>query len=307
MVATAASMLRRREAPRESAAAPARSRAALALLALEGLAFGAVTGLLGAGGGFLVVPALALLAGMGMRQAVGTSLLVITLNSLAGLAGHLSHASIDFRLAGLVTALAAVGALGGSALSAKLSPARLRRMFAWFVLAMAAFIAWRELPATALDAIFASRWPFWVGGLAIGAFVIAFLLGANKLLGVSTGFEDACAALTDRAARRSWRLPFLGGIAIGGLAATLLAGGGPPSWAMGRFDTALTSWLPLKLAIFALGGVLIGYGTRMAGGCTSGHGIVGLSQMARSSWLATLTFMGSGFVVANLLLRVIGG
>jgi uncharacterized membrane protein YedE/YeeE len=285
----------------------AASRGALALLALEGLGVGAVTGLLGAGGGFLVVPALALLAGMGMRPAVGTSLLVITLNSLAGLAGQLSHAAIDLRLAAIVSAFAAIGVLAGSALSAKLSPERLRRMFAWFVLAMAAFIAWRELPGAALAAIFVARWPFWVGGLAIGAFVIAFLLGANKLLGVSTGFEDACAALSDPAARRSWRLPFLGGIALGGLVATLLAGGRPLSWAMGRFDTALTSALPLKLSIFVLGGVLIGYGTRMAGGCTSGHGIVGLSQMARSSWLASMTFMVSGFVVANLLLRVFGG
>jgi uncharacterized membrane protein YfcA len=67
--------------------------------ALDGVVVGGVTGLVGAGGGFLIVPALVLLGGLAMREAVGTSLLVIALNSLAGFAGYLSHAEIDFRLA----------------------------------------------------------------------------------------------------------------------------------------------------------------------------------------------------------------
>jgi hypothetical protein len=307
MVATAASMLRRGAAPEREA--PASGGRAIAVLALEGLVVGAVTGLVGAGGGFLVVPALVLVSGLGMRAAVGTSLLVITMKSLAGLAGHLSHVSIDVKLAVLVSAFAAIGALTGAALSSKVAPERLRRLFAVFVVVMAAFVAWHQLPAAAIEAVFVERWPFWVGGLAIGGFVIAFLLGANKMLGVSAGFDDACAALVEPAARRSWRLPFLGGIVLGGAVATLLAGRGSAavSWAMGRFDTLLTASLAVKVAVFLFGGVLIGFGTRMAGGCTSGHGIVGTAQLARSSWIATATFMATGFVVANLLLRVLGG
>jgi uncharacterized protein len=306
MVVTAIAMLRKGEGLEEERPRDRSVRATL-LLAIEGLAVGAVTGLVGAGGGFLIVPALAVLGGLGLRAAMGTSLLVIAMNSFAGLLGQLSHVSIDLRLAALVCGFSVAGVLAGGVLSRRVEPRRLRRAFAWFVLAMAAFVLSRQISREAAHAIFVERWPFWVGGLAIGGFVVTFLVVANRMLGVSTGFEDAGAALVDPKARRSWRLPFVGGIALGGLLSALLSGGGHATFAMGRFDTALTASLPAKAALFLLGGVLIGYGTRMAGGCTSGHGIVGTAQMARSSWLATATFMLTGFIVANVLLRVIGG
>jgi hypothetical protein len=69
---------------------------------------------------------------------------------------------------------------------------------------------------------------------------------------------------------------------------------------MGSFDT-LTASLPLKVAVFGGGGVLLGLGARLAGGCTSGHGIVGMSLMARSSLIATATFMATGVIVTHLL------
>lgn len=83
-------------------------------IVLEGLVVGLVTGLVGAGGGFLVVPALALLGGLPMPIAVGTSLVVIAMKSFAGLAGYLSSVQIDWALAGAVTAAALVGALVGA-------------------------------------------------------------------------------------------------------------------------------------------------------------------------------------------------
>lgn len=117
----------------------------------QGVAVGMLTGLLGAGGGFLVVPALALLGGLTMPVAVGTSLVVIAMNCVAGLAGHLSGASLDWRLAAAVTAAAVGGALVGSRLASRVDPDSLRAGFGWFVLLMASVILAEELhPAVGL-------------------------------------------------------------------------------------------------------------------------------------------------------------
>lgn len=117
----------------------------------QGAAVGILTGLLGAGGGFLVVPALALLGGLAMPAAVGTSLVVIAMNCVAGLAGHLSGAALDWRLAGMVTAAAVAGALLGSRLAARIDPDGLRAGFGWFVLLMASLVLAEEVhPALGL-------------------------------------------------------------------------------------------------------------------------------------------------------------
>ncbi|MBN3509255.1 sulfite exporter TauE/SafE family protein [Mycolicibacterium nivoides] len=120
---------------------------------LMGLGVGVVTGAVGAGGGFLVVPALALLGGLPMPVAVGTSLLVITMNSAAGLAGHLSTVPIDWTIAGAVTAAAVLGSLLGTRLTARVDPDAVRRAFGWFVLLMASLILGQEVhPAIGLTA-----------------------------------------------------------------------------------------------------------------------------------------------------------
>ncbi len=111
----------------------------------EGLVVGLVTGLVGAGGGFLVVPALALLGGLPMPIAVGTSLVVIAMKSFAGLAGYLSSVQIDWGLALAVTAAAVVGALIGARLTAMIDPDALRKAFGWFVLAMSSVILAQEI------------------------------------------------------------------------------------------------------------------------------------------------------------------
>jgi uncharacterized membrane protein YfcA len=116
-----------------------------AILLLLGFGVGGVAGLVGAGGGFLVVPALAMLGGLPMGAAVGTSLLAIALNSLAGFAGYASHVTIDLHLALALSAVAALGSLAGARTSAFVRPERLRRGFAVFVLALAAWMAWRQL------------------------------------------------------------------------------------------------------------------------------------------------------------------
>ncbi|MCK6522179.1 sulfite exporter TauE/SafE family protein [Myxococcota bacterium] len=111
----------------------------------DGLVVGVVTGLVGAGGGFLVVPALNLLGGLPMRKAVGTSLLVIALKGFAGYAGHSAHIDIDLGLAALVSGSAVVGSVLGGRLTSLLAPTTLRRGFAVFVLVMAVFVLGKEL------------------------------------------------------------------------------------------------------------------------------------------------------------------
>ncbi len=112
---------------------------------IDGVVVGFVTGIVGAGGGFLVVPALALLGGLPMPIAVGTSLLVIGMKSFAGFAGYASSVSIDWQVTLLVTAGAIVGAFVGSAIAGRIHPDHLRKGFGWFVLAMAAIILAQEL------------------------------------------------------------------------------------------------------------------------------------------------------------------
>jgi uncharacterized membrane protein YfcA len=142
MIATAVAMLRGRKTVNGgevSASLP------MFKIVLEGLVVGLVTGLVGAGGGFLVVPALALLGGLPMPIAVGTSLVVIAMKSFAGFAGYLSSVHIDWRLAGAVTAAALVGGLIGARLTAVVNPDSLRKAFGWFVLAMSSVILAQEV------------------------------------------------------------------------------------------------------------------------------------------------------------------
>lgn len=113
-------------------------------LLLQGLVVGSFTGLVGAGGGFLIVPALALWAGVPMRAAIGTSLFIIVLNTFAGFLGYVSHVDIDYALVGAVTLMAIVGSFMGSHLANRVDPASLRRAFAVFVATMAVFILVRE-------------------------------------------------------------------------------------------------------------------------------------------------------------------
>jgi uncharacterized membrane protein YfcA len=113
----------------------------------EGIIVGVVTGLVGAGGGFLVVPALALLGGLPMPKAVGSSLVVIALKSFAGFAGYASHVTVDFKLVGLVTGAAIAGSFVGAALAKRVAPESLRKGFAIFVLVMAIFLLFKQAQA----------------------------------------------------------------------------------------------------------------------------------------------------------------
>nr|WP_084959936.1 sulfite exporter TauE/SafE family protein [Thermoactinospora rubra] len=153
MVATAVAMIRGRRTVK-----PGTQARDLPILHLidEGAGVGLVTGLVGAGGGFLVVPALVLLGGLPMSAAVGPSLVVIAMKSAAGLAGYLQGVSIDWPLAVLVTVAATAGGVLGGGLAGRIDAERLRKAFGWFVLAMGAFVLAQQAPPHLLPA------PVWI-------------------------------------------------------------------------------------------------------------------------------------------------
>ncbi|GAB2928077.1 sulfite exporter TauE/SafE family protein [Micromonospora polyrhachis] len=169
MLATATAMIRGRRRA-EGATAEATSELPLLRVVADGVVVGLATGLVGAGGGFLVVPALALLGGLPMPIAVGTSLVVIAMKSFAGLAGYLSSVQIDWGLAGAVTVAAVVGSLLGGRLAGRIPENVLRRMFGWFVVVMGVFVLAQQVPRPVL----ASPW-LWCATSAVGGAAVALL------------------------------------------------------------------------------------------------------------------------------------
>lgn len=127
-------------------ASPDKSNLSLWKVVLSGAVVGLLTGILGVGGGFLIVPALVMLVGLPFHQAVGTSLLVIAMNSLAGFLGHLNGAILDMTVIVLFVITGLGGTLAGTKLAHRLDAAVLRRVFAIFVIGLALFLLYDNLP-----------------------------------------------------------------------------------------------------------------------------------------------------------------
>lgn len=169
-------------------------------------------------------------------------------------------------------------------------------------------------------------WPWYVGGILVALVMIA-LIKLGKTFGFSSNFRTMCAALG--AGRSSdffrfdwkaqqWNLLFLLGSVLGGyIAAHFLSNGAPPALADGIIDklhaagfaSAGSSYSPTELfgewslknmSIWAIGGLLIGFGTRYAGGCTSGHAISGLSDLQWPSLIAVVGFFIGGLMMVHL-------
>jgi len=115
------------------------------LILLEGALVGVVTGMVGAGGGFLIIPALVILSKLPMKEAVGTSLVIIAAKSLIGFFGEGGENSIDWSFLFSISTFAIVGIFIGSALSKKIDGAKLKPAFGWFVLIMGIYIIAKEL------------------------------------------------------------------------------------------------------------------------------------------------------------------
>jgi uncharacterized protein len=176
-------------------------------------------------------------------------------------------------------------------------------------------------------------WAWYVAGAIIGLIVPALLLLGNKHFGISANLRHACAACFPSNIKffqydwkkEVWNLFFVGGILIGGIiAAQFLANPNPvqvnPALVSELKDYGINdysklvpseifSWESLLsfrgLILLAGGGFLVGFGSRYAGGCTSGHAIMGLSNLQVPSLIATISFMVGGFIMANLILPYI--
>ncbi len=185
---------------------------------------------------------------------------------------------------------------------------------------------------TILDTI-RQPWPWYVAGALIGLIVPALLLMGNKHFGISANLRHACATFFPAGIKffqydwkkELWNLFFVVGILIGGfIAATWIANPNPvvvdprlmeelAGYGITDHETLLPkeifSWEALLtvrgFVMLVLGGFLVGFGTRYAGGCTSGHAIMGLSNLQLPSLVATIMFMVGGFIMANLLLPLI--
>ncbi len=173
-------------------------------------------------------------------------------------------------------------------------------------------------------------WPWWAAGIIIGLIVPALLILGNKHFGLSANLRHACAACFPANVKffkyewkkEVWNFFFVGGIMAGALiASTLLANPEPVKVApelaaelqtygitdySGMVPAQLISWESLfslrGFTMLVLGGFLVGFGSRYAGGCTSGHSIMGLSDLQWPSLVATIFFMVGGFIMANLIL-----
>jgi len=176
-------------------------------------------------------------------------------------------------------------------------------------------------------------WPWYVAGVIIGLIVPALLILGNKHFGISANLRHACAACFPADIKffkydwkkEIWNFFFVAGIIAGAIiAARLIANPNPivvnPTLASelaGFGITDNTNMLPEELfswrSLFSLrglvmligGGFLVGFGARYAGGCTSGHAIMGLSDLQWPSLIATIMFMAGGFIMANLILPII--
>lgn len=176
-------------------------------------------------------------------------------------------------------------------------------------------------------------WPWYVAGPLIGLMVPVLLIIGNKSFGISSSLRHVCAACVPAKIsffqydwkKEIWNLFFVAGIVGGGFIAVSLFGNPEPiqvnpklqaelaTYGITNYDNFvpadLFNWTALGtlkgIIMMVVGGFLVGFGTRYAGGCTSGHAIMGLSNLQWPSLVATISFMAGGFIVANLILPLI--
>lgn len=142
MIFAAAQMIRNSKTVGSSAASAPRH---YGYILMEGAVVGILTGLVGAGGGFLIIPALVLLGGLPMKEAVGTSLVIIAAKSLLGFLGEGNLMGMDWALIASISVFALIGVIMGLLMARKLDGAKLKPAFGWFVLFMGIFIIVKEL------------------------------------------------------------------------------------------------------------------------------------------------------------------
>lgn len=176
-------------------------------------------------------------------------------------------------------------------------------------------------------------WPWYIAGPLVGLTVPVLLILGNKHFGISANLRHICAACIPAKVpffkydwkKEVWNLLFVAGIIIGGMvAATFLQNPGSMSLHPALIEelagygiTDYNALVPMQIfsfenlltlrgfLIMVVGGFIVGFGTRYAGGCTSGHSIMGLSNLQWPSLVATISFMVGGFITANFILPII--
>ncbi|MBN2465935.1 YeeE/YedE family protein [candidate division WOR-3 bacterium] len=168
----------------------------------------------------------------------------------------------------------------------------------------------------------APRWSPYIVGFGIGVLSwLAFLL-SDKPIGCSTAFART-SGMIERAVRGrkvetkpyyrafppgvDWEWMLVLGIVIGSLVSSLLSRSFRFMWVPGLWAAAFGNTPAARMAVALFGGVCMGFGSRWAGGCTSGHGISGTLQLALSSWIASICFFAGGIATAFFIFRVLGG
>ncbi len=175
-----------------------------------------------------------------------------------------------------------------------------------------------------------SPWPWYIAGPLIGLMVPLLLLLGNKPFGISSSLRHICAACLPAKIpffqynwkKESWNLFLVAGVLLGGIIAGTVLASDEPVAVSDKLKDELniygihdyTNMVPVELfnfesllsfkgfVLMVVGGFLVGFGTRYAGGCTSGHSIMGISTLQWPSVIATICFMIGGFIVANLVL-----
>ncbi len=174
-----------------------------------------------------------------------------------------------------------------------------------------------------------SPWPWWVGGPLIGLTVPLLLLIGNRAFGISSNLRHACAILLPDAAKpgffrydwraERWNLLFAAGLILGGVLAGMILANPEPTRLSAAGAASVQELgvqvrpglVPAELTdlsnpgvwlLLGVSGLLVGFGTRYGGGCTSGHAITGLSTLQLPSLIATVSFFAGGILSANLLL-----
>lgn len=285
MIGTAISMLRKRDLSEEP-----KSVERLGLALMVGALVGVFSGLVGAGGGFLIVPALTLVAGLNIREAIATSLLVIAMQSISGFATHaLQHDAIPWSIALTAMVAAVVGSMIGVRIAGRIRAQALRRAFGGLVLVLGAFVLARQIPSASVSSLLSTAGAPLAGGALIGAAAAALWLINGRIAGIS----GIVGGIVARAPDRWWRLTFVVGLLLGGVV-------------MGWLHPQSFGSSPASTPLILGAGLLVGLGTTIGNGCTSGHGVCGISRLSPRSIVATIAFMAMGMGIVFLVHQVIG-